>query len=874
MQQNGLILRICQLLKDFSGFNMSNMQKTIKKLVAWTLLTIILGSFFNLTSFASGFSDVTANTTNKEAILYLQDKGIIKGYEDGTFKPSKSVSRAEFLKIIIEGSKLELDNDSEAKIPFTDIEQAAWYEPYIKTAYSSGWINGYEDGTFKPDKTISKVEALKVLAKAQNWKVEKINTSTLKNSFKDIVTTAWYTPYLAYAKQNKYLNEKGPKFSPNGAMTRGNISGIIYRTIMTDTVADTTPTSTPSPAKSTTTPPPPPPGKAEIQPEVSLISEPETNIPGINSSDFGLIKQDSFEKIKLTEDLPNIFYKNEIFVISGTITSGTYEKATVILANKNTDKNTYFTANTNNNNFDIPIHFKTPGDYNIGLVPGESGQSHAYKLHVNSDLPSSTTVSNFAPQSSQIKYINNNEEDSVTATFSNIAQTMKMLTLSQNNKTVSYFSRQDTDSIPINYSDFANFSSGTVTYNLDIAKLNSSKPLEISSSFVKGISSSFNAVEHSYDETNEKEVSASMPGKIDFGKTIEFTGTAKTDLKLSALVLKPDGKVEEMDLSTDGQPYTYFNQKIIPKDSHFTFTYSPKTTGRYIIEINNKNSEPSINHPVYVGDIYPLIPDFFDLNERKLFKGQFDLTSERNKLLDLINKSRTEAGLKTIVLDDTINTLAQNHSDDMKANNYFSHYNLSNQTPDDRRLKLAITTPVGENIAVDVSSEFAHYGLMRSAGHRENILTKDWTRVGLGITLDNDELIFAEEFSTNPLTTNDLDNFKSQLFQDINQKRQEKSLTVFTELSNLVNAAKQLNENSINGQAIDNQSFAKALSDNNFSGGAKLMGSIGGNLTDNHDEFINDEPDLWESIWQKIGINIQIDKNGKIYTIVILGGTN
>ncbi|MBI5754458.1 S-layer homology domain-containing protein [Candidatus Peregrinibacteria bacterium] len=847
------------------------MQTSITKSVTKAILAAILASIFQLTAFAGGFSDVSANTPNQEAILYFQQQGIINGYQDGTFKPKKSVSRAEFLKIIIEGSHIQLDNSD--LTPFTDINYKSWYAPYVQKAYSSGWINGYQDDTFKPDQTISKVEALKVLAKAQNWVTTDINTTFLKTVFKDVSTKAWYAPYLSYAKQHQYLDEKGTRFAPNAAMNRGNISGIIYRTLeikpASNPITNTSNNTTTNPTTSEKEPPP----KVAPAPEISLVDNTDTpESTGINSNDFATMDKNSFEKVDLDEDLPNIFYKNEVFVISGSITSGTYESATVILANENDSKDKYFIGKISNNHFDIPVNFKTSGNFKLGLLPGESGQSKAYIIHVNDNLPqSSNTIANdLSPQDSQINYAN----DQDTVNFSSIPQTIKKLSFNQNGKKVSYISRQDKNNIPISYNDFAGFNTGTVNYEVDIAKLSSGKPLNINSPFVKGTSETFTAVEHSFDENNDKEISATMPDKINSSSTISFTGTAKTDLKLSALVIKPDGNVDKFDLGTDGPTSTYFTQKIIPQNNHFTFTYTPQTTGRYIIEVNNKNSEPSINHPIYVGDVYPLIPDFFDLNEREFFKSTFDLTAERNKLLDLINKSRSEAGLNTIVLDDSLNTLAQNHSEDMKTNNYFGHYDLNNQTPEDRRIKLGITTSVGENLAKDTSTEFVHYGLMRSASHRENILTKDWTRVGLGIALDKEELTVTEEFSTTPLTSNDLNNFKTQLLQDINQKRQEKSVAAITEFSNLNNAAQQMNTSSVNGQKIDNSSFGKALSDNSFFKEAQLFGRNSNTLNATRDSLLNEETALLESKWQLIGLDVQMNKNGTKYTIVILGAAN
>ena len=80
---------------------------------------------------------------------------------------------------------------------------------------------------------------------------------------------------------------------------------------------------------------------------------------------------------------------------------------------------------------------------------------------------------------------------------------------------------------------------------------------------------------------------------------------------------------------------------------------------KYIIEINNKEGIATLNHPIYVGNAIPVIPDFFDLNQRTIFTGPVDLGELREDLLDLINETREDLGFQTIELSEELNTLAQ-----------------------------------------------------------------------------------------------------------------------------------------------------------------------------------------------------------------------
>ena len=81
----------------------------MKKFATLILATLILATTIPTPISNAEFIDVPTTHTNYIAITSLEDYGIIEGYSDGTFKPDKSVNRAEFLKIILEGSEIALD---------------------------------------------------------------------------------------------------------------------------------------------------------------------------------------------------------------------------------------------------------------------------------------------------------------------------------------------------------------------------------------------------------------------------------------------------------------------------------------------------------------------------------------------------------------------------------------------------------------------------------------------------------------------------------------------------------------------------------------------------------------------------------------------
>jgi len=99
------------------------------------------------------FSDVSANSWYSQSVNYLSSIDILSGYPDGTFKPGNAITRAEFATIASRFDQL-VSTDSNA---FSDIS-GHWAVGYINSASAKGWMNGYEDGSFKPNNKITRAE--------------------------------------------------------------------------------------------------------------------------------------------------------------------------------------------------------------------------------------------------------------------------------------------------------------------------------------------------------------------------------------------------------------------------------------------------------------------------------------------------------------------------------------------------------------------------------------------------------------------------------------------------------------------------------------------------------------------------------------------
>lgn len=117
---------------------------------------------------ASSFTDM-AQTPYEHAVSELEALHIINGYEDGTFRPDNELTRAEFCSLMINTMGLEELAASPAETEFTDVPASHWASGCIKLAYDMGVINGYGDGYFGPEDKVTYVQTLKMLLNSMGY---------------------------------------------------------------------------------------------------------------------------------------------------------------------------------------------------------------------------------------------------------------------------------------------------------------------------------------------------------------------------------------------------------------------------------------------------------------------------------------------------------------------------------------------------------------------------------------------------------------------------------------------------------------------------------------------------------------------------------
>lgn len=135
------------------------MQK-MRKFLALVISVIMCASLLVPIASAADFSDVGADHRYYEAINYLASVGIINGFEDGSFKPEETVTRAQFAKIM--AFALKSENIVATKQIFTDVAVDHWAAGNIEAMVSLGIINGMGDGTFAPESPVLYEQAVKM----------------------------------------------------------------------------------------------------------------------------------------------------------------------------------------------------------------------------------------------------------------------------------------------------------------------------------------------------------------------------------------------------------------------------------------------------------------------------------------------------------------------------------------------------------------------------------------------------------------------------------------------------------------------------------------------------------------------------------------
>ena len=159
------------------------------------------------------FSDVPREHAHAEAIAFVKEHGIVSGYDDGTFRPEQTINRVELLKILVESEHRE-EPVCSLDFKYLDTMPEAWYQRYVQVASCLEIVDGYPDGSFLPAAPVLLTEASKMISKAFGY----TNDST---------SLVWYDNYV------RNLSVRGALPTTietiDAELNRGQVAEMIYR---------------------------------------------------------------------------------------------------------------------------------------------------------------------------------------------------------------------------------------------------------------------------------------------------------------------------------------------------------------------------------------------------------------------------------------------------------------------------------------------------------------------------------------------------------------------------------------------------------------------------------------------------------------------
>ena len=194
------------------------MKRILSLVIILAMILSSIGVFAAEETAAPKFSDVDANSVSGQAIYKLVGAGVLNGYPDGTFRPNNTLTRAELCKIV----NLVFGYTEAAPDTFTDVSTNDWFYSYVAIAKKAGYITGHADGTFKGNDFLTREQACAIITR-----VTELYDLSMTETITDEVS-AWAVPYVNKVVANKLmLLEEGGKFRATENITRGELTSVM-----------------------------------------------------------------------------------------------------------------------------------------------------------------------------------------------------------------------------------------------------------------------------------------------------------------------------------------------------------------------------------------------------------------------------------------------------------------------------------------------------------------------------------------------------------------------------------------------------------------------------------------------------------------------
>lgn len=203
--------------------------KSLRKALYLAITAAALTATLCICASAAKLTDINGHWA-KKYIEYGVEKGYINGYTDGTFKPDGTVTRAEFSKMINNAVKLSSRKDS----TFSDVSRLDWYYADVQKALYAGYVSGYSDGTFRPKNLISRQEAAVILYRIS---IPTDDTFELRKFSDNSSIADWARDAVSSVAAKGYITgDEKSRFLPAANLTRAQAAKLIYEFVENENV--------------------------------------------------------------------------------------------------------------------------------------------------------------------------------------------------------------------------------------------------------------------------------------------------------------------------------------------------------------------------------------------------------------------------------------------------------------------------------------------------------------------------------------------------------------------------------------------------------------------------------------------------------------
>ena len=159
----------------------------------------------------------------------MRYRGIFIGYPDGTFRPYSDINRAETVKVVLLALEKEIFPADGTDLGFWDVIKTEWYMTYLRTARMLSIIQGYPNGSFRPESTINRVELLKVFLEGTDINIPHCNVQPYPDT-PLTYETRWYMDYACFAKAYGLMRtDVDGNFNPAEPMSRADVADLFYQ---------------------------------------------------------------------------------------------------------------------------------------------------------------------------------------------------------------------------------------------------------------------------------------------------------------------------------------------------------------------------------------------------------------------------------------------------------------------------------------------------------------------------------------------------------------------------------------------------------------------------------------------------------------------